>query len=192
MSPEEVARAEAAGIDALRAVGQPLRLGISGDGRTPAAARIRSAAAERFARRGGGPVWAYTHAWRDVPRSSWGGVSILASVHSVAEGAQALARGYAPARTLRSGAFPASAFRDAPVGGLQIAALPAIGAPRATCEAPAGGIRWIPCPQQQPGGKATCASCRLCMRGDRLAEQRAGILFAPHGSGARRVSAVSE
>lgn len=50
-------------------------------------------------------------------------------------------------------------------------------------ESPRRDSRGIPCPAQT-GAAPDCASCRLCMRADRLA---APILFAAHGSGAREL-----
>lgn len=151
-TPEEYARSEAELVRKLPAKGVPLRLHIVGDARTPAAARILADAAADYRARGGGPVWKYTHAWRDVPRNAWGAMSILASVHSVADAAAALEAGYAPALTVPKHASP-KAY--------------AIG----------GGIRGIPCPAQR--GDTTCNDCRLCMRADTLQAQRAAILFEP-------------
>lgn len=57
----------------------PLRLNIVGDAPTDAAARLISEACQRYTAKHGAPVWAYTHAWRDVSRESWGSVNIIAS-----------------------------------------------------------------------------------------------------------------
>jgi hypothetical protein len=159
-SPLEYAEATAEAIDGLRAVGQPLRVDIVGDDRTPAAAAVTGRAVSRFRERGGGRAWKYSHAWRDIPRNSWGAaLSILASVETVADGVVALDSGYAPARVVAR--FPTDPARGA------------------------DGIRWIPCPAQV--SEFDCERCRLCTRGDSLVQSRAGILFAAHGSGARRV-----
>lgn len=71
----------------------PLRLHVSGDCRTPSAAKIVSSAASRWKNR----VWTYTHSWKRVPRSAWGKVSVLASVDCPADIPKAVERGYAPA-----------------------------------------------------------------------------------------------
>src|SRR5215510_10150128 len=97
-----IAQAEARAIDVLTG-DRLLRLHVVGDARTDAAARELGAAAERYSRRGNAPrrgrkVWTYTHAWRTVARQSWGeAVSVLASVETVREAREAMAKGYAAA-----------------------------------------------------------------------------------------------
>lgn len=92
-----IARQEAEKLDALRVVpGRPLRLHVVGDCPSDEAARIVSSSAERYMQRGGGPAFGYTHAWRDVDRASWGGVSILASCETGHDVRLARSRGYAP------------------------------------------------------------------------------------------------
>jgi len=157
VAPHELARAEAQAIDdGAVARGRPLRLHVSGDCADHVAARIVSAAARRYMRRGGGQVWSYTHAWRDIPRAAWGRVSILASMEGSRDGAAALAAGYAPA--------------------LIVAEYPA--GDRAWQQ---DGVRWIPCPAQTRDG-VTCDSCRLCFDAGALAARNAGIAFVAHGT----------
>src|SRR5262249_13878427 len=97
-----IAEAEARAIDTLTG-DRLLRLHVVGDARTTAAARKLGAAARRYTARGNTPrhgrkVWTYTHAWRTVSRDSWGdAVSVLASVETVREARDAMARGYAAA-----------------------------------------------------------------------------------------------
>lgn len=160
-TPREVARAEAAAIDGLPARGQPLRIHTGGDCRTNDAARYVSAAAARFRRRGGGPVWTYTHAWRDVARASWRDVSVLASIETLAELPAARARGYAAAVI---SPFPADrkAWR-------------------------VDGVTLIPCPAQVRDD-VTCTDCRLCWSDEKLRARNAVIAFEPHGSGAKRLN----
>jgi hypothetical protein len=140
--------------------GRPLRLHVAGDVTSAAAARALSGAAYRWMARGGGPVWSYTHRWREIPREAWGWVSVLASVERPAQVAQARARGYTAAVSVP--AYPdghrAFAF---------------------------GGVRAIPCPAEV--GSVTCASCGLCQDDERLAERGLAIAFAAHGPGADRV-----
>jgi hypothetical protein len=131
-----------------------LRLHVSGDASTPEAASILADAARRWQARGGGPAWSFTHAWREVPRWAWRGVSVLASVDRTADGRAALARGYAPAAVTGPHPMHGRAYeRD--------------------------GIRWIPCPNQTRG--VTCAQCQLCWRSTDLAVRGQGIAFAAHG-----------
>lgn len=155
----DIARAEAEGIRelALRpgAVGTPLRLHHSGDLGTAAAVREVASAARFYSEEAEAPVYTYTHGWRRIARRTWDTVSILASVHSLAEGAIALARGYAPAVTVPQHAGP-KAWRDD------------------------SGIKWIPCPEQTLG--RTCEECKLCFDSEKLVENRAGIAFAAHGT----------
>ena len=74
----------------------PLRLHAVGDCATVEAAEIVARAAEVYIDLKG-PVWTYTHAWRDVPREAWGRVSVLASCETVADVKEASRRGYATA-----------------------------------------------------------------------------------------------
>lgn len=155
-------KAEAAEIRAAgpSAGGRALRLHVSGDARTDASARALRNAREHW----NGPVYTYTHAWRTVARMSWGRVSVLASCESLAEAANALERGYAPAM-----------------------AVPEHKSDRATVD-PSTGIRVIPCPSQTRG--VTCAQCKLCMRDEALHAGRAVIAFAAHGQDKKRALRV--
>ena len=165
VTPLRAAMHEAALLDAASGIyGVPLRLHVSGDTRTPAAARVLGAAIVRWRKRHGGPVWTYTHAWRDVPREAWGrAVSVLGSAEGTMHGRSILAAGYAPA--------------------VVVEALPADG--RAFVR---DGVTWIPCPQQTRG--RTCTECRLCWSADALAARQTGIAFAAHGTGRKRALQV--
>ena len=79
-----IARQEARLIDGLTG-DRHLRLHVVGDARTDSSARVLADASKRYMRRGGHTVWTYTHAWSTVKRSSWGRVSVLASVESTAD-----------------------------------------------------------------------------------------------------------
>lgn len=160
-TPLEVARAEARAIDGLSGRA-PLRLHVGGDARTEAAARVVSAAAERYSDRGGQPAFTYTHAWKRVPRDAWGTVSVLASVESLAEARDARdarAAGYAPALTVDRHPADGKAWRD-------------------------GELRVVPCPEQTRG--VACADCRLCFDASALRLRGAVIAFAMHGSQNRK------
>ena len=102
----------------------------------------------------------YTHAWRDVDRSSWGpAVSVLASVEKPTDIPLARAHGYAPAIVVERHQSAAAYELE--------------------------GTRIIPCPAETRG--ATCVSCRLCLDRD-LYAMRAGIAFAVHGFESARTS----
>lgn len=162
-SPVRQAKEEAAGIDAIRARGQGLRIHTSGDCPTEEAARLVADAAGRFTARGGGAAWTYTHAWRRVSRKAWGGVSVLASVETLKDALRAARKGWAVARVVPS--FPSDkAWMD-------------------------GGMRWIPCPAQTRDD-VTCASCGLCADDKKLRAIGAGVAFEAHGSSRKRAIAA--
>jgi hypothetical protein len=159
-----IAQAEARAIDTLTG-DRLLRLHVVGDARTDAAARDLGMAADRYTRRGNVPrhgrkVWGYTHAWRTVARSSWGqAVSVLASVETVREAREAMAKGYAAAVVVsafeRPGAYPID------------------------------GTTVVPCPHQTRG--VTCRECGLCRDDERLRSAGLVIAFEAHGSGGAAV-----
>lgn len=160
--PLELAAAEADAIDRLPA-DRDLRLHVAGDSTTAEGTRLIAAAAWRYmerARLNGLTVrvWAYTHAWREVPRKAWGRVSVLASCETVADIAQARLLGYAAALVV-----PEFATASA-----------------VTIE----GEKVIPCPQQSRD--RTCTDCRLCFDDRRLVGSRLTIGFALHGGGTRK------
>lgn len=153
----DIARAEAREIDGLDVVaGRPMRLHTVGDCATDEAARLVSAAAARYVERGGGPVWTYTHAWRDVDRDSWGAVSVLASCETEADVRDAHARGYAASIVVEE-------FEDRRRYPL------------------ADGFDVLPCPAQTTEG-VTCSSCRLCLNENRLYWDGLVIGFHVHGT----------
>lgn len=155
----DVAKAEAAAIDELQVVtGRPMRLHTVGDCPTDEAAQIVSAAAERWMDGGGGPVWTYTHAWRDVDRDSWGRVSVLASCETESDIQEAWTQGYAASIVVEE--FP--------------------GRTRYPLDGP-GEFSVIPCPAQTTDG-VTCSSCRLCFDENRLYWDGLAIGFHVHGT----------
>jgi hypothetical protein len=153
---EDIARFEAAQIDALKVVpGQVMRLHTVGDCKTDAAAAIVAAASARYVARGGGRVWTYTHAWRDVSRQSWGEVHVLASCETAEDISEAEARGYATSIVVEEFERRSRYELD--------------------------GRALLPCPAQTTSG-VTCASCRLCMDTPRLRDAGLTIAFAIHGT----------
>ena len=147
--------------------GRDIRLHVSGDCGSDAGAELLAAAARRYTARGGGRVWTFSHNWRSVRRTSWGPVSVLASVESAGDGHRAARRGYVPALVVDR--FEgATAFER-------------------------GGTTWIPCPAETRG--TTCVECRLCLdRTEWMRETSRGIAFAVHGqdaaAAARRLPVV--
>ena len=137
---------------------KPLRLHVSGDARTNKSAKLLATAAKSWQNK----VYSYTHAWKDVKRSSWGNVSVLASVESTSDAKLALKRGYAPAIIVASHASSKAYVKD--------------------------GIKIIPCPQQTKD--VTCDRCKLCMNDKMLRNQGAAIGFAVHGATKKRALTV--
>lgn len=162
-----IAKAEARAIDGLLTSGKvknrPLRIHVGGDAPTPEAAALIAGAARRYSERVEAPAYTYTHAWRDVPRDAWQGVSVLASVESVADAKLALARGYAPAIIVDHFDGDKASAVD--------------------------GIRLIPCPAQTRDD-VSCADCRLCMHADRLVATNSAVAFAAHGTQARKTREI--
>lgn len=148
----DLAQAEASAIDRLRGYA-PLRVHVVGDCATPETAAIVGAAMVRYVARSGRPAWTYTHAWRDVPIAAWQGASVLASCHSSADVADAIARGYVPALLARS----LATARDA---------LPPDWRP-------------ILCPADRTSHAITCADCLLCGDVETLGRRRRAIVFWP-------------
>lgn len=159
----DVALAECEAIDRLDPVrGRPLRLHTVGDCRTDAAARIVAGAARRYRVRGGGPVWTYTHAWRDVKRESWGDVSVLASCETPMDVLLAEMRGYATALVVDEfEGDKAYWVWDPP-------------------DHPSVPVKLIPCPSQTRD--VHCSDCGLCFDDSRLRTEGLSIGFAVHGS----------
>lgn len=142
--------------------GRDLRLHIGGDVASQDGAQRLSDARDSWVRRGGGAVWTFTHRWMDIPRSSWGEISVLASVETVAEARFAELQGYVPAIVVERFASDRSFQLEG-------------------CD-----TRWIPCPAETRG--KTCVECRLCLDAASLHKRGMGIAFAIHGRGADKVS----
>lgn len=159
MTVRQLARNEARAIDGL-AGSLPLRLHVVGDSTTNEAASMVSQSAARYRARGGSPVWAYTHSWRTVRRTSWGKVSVLASCESTEDARLAMSLGYGAAIVVDRHAGDKAAMRD--------------------------GLRLVPCPQQT-GRARDCVSCGLCFHADRLRDAGTVIAFEAHGGRSKKV-----
>lgn len=149
-----LAKNEAQAIDGLSGR-LPLRLHVVGDCTTDKCAQIVSGSADAYRLRHGSDVWTYTHAWREVKRSSWQGVSVLASCETVADVKKAQSKGYGTAIVVTEHQQETAYVID--------------------------GQKLIPCPQQT-GRAVNCEACKLCFRGDRLRDMKASIAFATHGA----------
>lgn len=146
--PQEGARG---GID--------LRLHVSGDVASKPGTTALALAADRWLARGGGSVWTYTHRWAQIPRATFGPISVLASVETPVQAEHAISRGYTPAMTVTHFLTKRVAYRIPASPHLQV----------------------VPCPAQT--GDVTCNECRLCMGS--LPKGRV-VGFAVHGQGAAK------
>lgn len=188
-TPEQIARDEAAsillGIEEIKKKGsqfRPLRLHVVGDCVNAASASILADACAKWP----APVWTYTHAWRDVPRSAWGDkISVLASCETMEGIKEAMGKGYAAAVVTVNKEF-------------------ANPEPRKDAQA---GVQWIPCPNEAKTGDIKCGpnpdpkakgdpriknGCRLCWNAGGLLSKRSVIVFTPHGNGsAAIISAIN-
>ena len=140
----------------------PLRLHVSGDCSTPQCAREIAESCWNFTLKHGCPVWAYTHAWRKIPREAWGRISIFASCETIEDVQKAITRAYAPA--------------------LVVPKLPT------KCIDLGYGLTGIPCTEQSRG--TPCVSCRLCFRATKLLQRGQVVLFEPHGALAQKAKEV--
>lgn len=129
--PIELARSEAAGIQALPG-DRPLRVHVVGDCPNDESAAIVGSAMADYPN----VAWTYTHAWRDVQRSSWGNAHVLASCESADDVRDARIRGYATAIVVSE--HPSDRAYDL------------------------DGVKVIPCPAES--GRTNCADCGLCSR----------------------------
>lgn len=153
--------------------GRDLRLHDSGDAGSVAGARMLARAALRWRRRGGGPVFTYTHWWRTIPREAWGSdINVLASVEDAEDIDRAMTAGYAAAIVVAK--FPAG---------------------RKGFRLPGSTAKIIPCPHESGAGSKessegrvrpiTCVECRLCIDHDLLG-RKVAIAFEAHGPGASK------
>ena len=153
----DIALEEARAIRSLTGK-KPLRLHIVGDCKTPSAAKIVADACGDYISKDQQKVWTYTHAWRDIPRSNWGDISVLASCETLEEAHHAMKRGYA-ASIVRLKKF------DRPFN--------------------YQGVTMTPCLEMTKGIK--CKDCRLCFNDKKLLENKRVICFFPHGDGSEEV-----
>lgn len=160
-SPEALATMEAIEIGKLSGK-NPLRVHVVGDCQTDEAAQIVSSAMLDHESKFNRPAWTYTHAWRDVQRSSWQSASVIASCENASDVQLAESLGY-------STAIVVDEFESD------------------KAYTTSDGINVIPCPEQT-GKAANCASCQLCMGPavQRRLERHQSIGFAVHGGQAKK------
>jgi hypothetical protein len=151
-SPADLAKQEADAIDSLSGK-RNMRLHVVGDATTNEYADIISKAADRFRKKHNKSVWSYTHAWRDVDRNNWNGVSILASTESPSAAKQAMAKGYAAAIVV-------SKYKD-------------------TKMYIEDGVKILPCPEMTQK-TVNCTSCKLCWNDKHLLANNMVIAFETH------------
>jgi hypothetical protein len=120
------------------------------------AAEVVTAAAEEYKAKENQDVWTYTHAWRTVPRSKWGSVSVLASCETIEDAKLALRRGYGVSM-VRAKPFNKVIKTD--------------------------GLKLVPCPNITHN--TPCDKCKLCMNDKKLRDTNRVICFFPHGAKAQ-------
>lgn len=133
-----------------------LRLHVSGDCSSVRAVGYVRRAVEDWRRRGGGSVWSYTHAWKEVHRKHWGLVSCLGSIERVEDVDAVRKQGYVPAVVVSHLESAGKSFEG-------------------------GGVKFIKCPAQEKENM-TCDKCRLCFDDKKLLNKNMGIAFSSHGA----------
>lgn len=158
--------------DGPRGKGRPLRLHVGGDVRDTEGASALAYACEAWRDRDGGPVWTYTHRWREVPFSAWGpAISALASVETVPEAEEAVELGYMPSFTMAS-------FEQDTAYKM-------------------GSVKVVPCPAQTRDLK--CVDCQMCFKKKHSTApalpKGTAVGFAWHGrqmSGKRQLDVIQQ
>ena len=160
--PIEIAKIEADKIADLSGR-LDLRVHVVGDCSDPVSASIVGSAMVQYDNKPNrrGKAWTYTHAWQQVPASSWNGASVLASVDSEDQIQSARDQGYAPAvivPVFLNGSKPMKV----------------------------NGTKLIPC-KNQIDKSITCVDCRLCFDASKLFDRKLGIAFTPDAGTKKRI-----
>lgn len=162
--PKKIALEELEGILTLPG-DKPLRLHISGDCRTAESARILSFGAERYSKINSESVWTYTHSWRDIPRDSWGEISVLASCETFKEVEQANKRGYAACMVRYK--------------------------PFSKCfNLTTNKITYIMIPCKEMIDGITCDNCKICFNDKKLLNNNKIICFFSHGNQKNKINKI--
>lgn len=121
----------------------------------------------KYARGKGFGVLAYTHFWREEPRTGGLKRDVMASCNNPAEADEAREAGWIPAAIVPEAPADGGAFYVTP-----------------------GGARLIVCPAQRRKGDVTCNACGLCDRHSPAWKSGKvdGVAFIPHGIGEKRLT----
>lgn len=125
--------------------GRFLRLHASGDTSTVAGAKLIAGAIDRWYRRGGAIAYTYTHAWRRVPRTAFGRLSVLASLNPGDDARDALQNGYGSVTALVTNEEWASRMVLTKTGALIFKRLD-----KSVLGAHGASLDFVPCPAQYP------------------------------------------
>lgn len=155
-------------------------------------------------------AWSYTHAFADHTRDDWGNVSVLGSVSSPTDLPKALAAGFAPTCVVAPEYFGSHAKDMRPVfakvkagekltegvdykhaarvdakSGKMVPFYTPDGSPIPFTLEGAPGVKWIPCPAQNPDAskRMGCVTCRICLYDHKLKAKALGVAFMAHASG---------
>lgn len=165
-----------------------MRLHIVGDAPTDEAAKTLRDAVGDYPHHDqipGERVWAYTHAWRTVSRSSWGDhISVLASCDTPEDVIEAHSRGYAAAIVVPC--FKRKAAYDSGYGFKILPCLEESDKPENLC----GGVKAAK--GEETVGTNFCKTCRLCLQDKRLRNNKLVIAFAVHNAVPSKKSALKK
>lgn len=161
-SSVEIAKEEAKEIRGLTGK-RDLRLHVVGDARSRKAVEILAAAAKDHIAKANKKVWTYTHAWREVPRESWGDVSVIASCETFEDIELARTRGYATSMVISDDFMGTKKH---------------------------GKLTLVACPGITEG--KTCETCRICMNDKKIKESNKVVCFFPHGAGLNKAKKALE
>jgi hypothetical protein len=144
-----------------------LRLKVGGD--TPSAeyAEGLADACETYTAKHNQPTYGYTHNWQNIPRESFGKISMLASCDHISDIANAKARGYATATVVSH--FP---------NGNKLFVI--------------DGQKLVPCPEQCSSDEkhVQCVDCKLCCNDANLRKHDITIAFNAHGRKSEQLKAT--
>lgn len=150
----QIQKQECAAIDGLTGK-NILRLKVGGDTPNQEYAEALAESCKGYSAKHGKETYGYTHNWRNIPRESFGSISMLASCDSISDIPDAKAAGYATATVVSE--FPS---------GPKLFVI--------------DGQRLVPCPNQV-NKKVQCVDCKLCCNDANLKKHNLTIAFIAHG-----------
>lgn len=144
-----------------------LRLKVGGDTPTKEYAEGLADACKAYTKKAGRPAYGYTHNWQQIPRESFGGISMLASCDNISDIADAKAKGYATATVVSH--FP---------NGNKLFVI--------------DGHKLVPCPNQTASEEkpVQCTDCKLCCNDANLRKHDITIAFEAHGRKAEQLKST--